>query len=294
MKFLNFGSMNMDIVYNVDHFTSGGETQAAARLEVFHGGKGLNQSIALARAGAQIYHAGCIGADGIPLKETLYNNNVNADYVKIVPGASGHAIIQIDKNGQNAILLHGGSNHMVEKDFIDQVLSNFSKDDILILQNEISNLTYLIERGARKGMKIVLNPSPLTEELLTMNLSHVSVFIMNEIEAKALSNKNTPNEMLIELRRKYPEAVLVITLGESGVICDACGRVATHNIYPVPVVDTTAAGDTFTGYFVATYMAGAPLEEALRLASMASALAVSSKGAASSIPTIEQVKNANF
>ena len=137
MKVLNFGSLNLDYVYQVDHIIIPGETQATKSRNTFCGGKGLNQSIALAKAGIPVYHAGQIGEEGDILLETCKANGVNTEFIKKVPGPSGHTVIQVDKNGQNSILLFGGSNRSITREFVDEVFANFEKDDILLLQNEV-------------------------------------------------------------------------------------------------------------------------------------------------------------
>ena len=122
MKILNFGSCNIDYVYSMDHIVRVGETQSTYQLEIFPGGKGLNQSIAIARAGASVYHAGCIGSDGEMLTELLTKSGVNVSYVRTVDAKNGHAIIQVSAKGENSIFLYGGSNEMISESFIDFVL----------------------------------------------------------------------------------------------------------------------------------------------------------------------------
>lgn len=137
MKILNFGSLNIDYTYNVDHILIGGETLSASDRNVYAGGKGLNQSLALARAGIDVWHAGAIGKrDGKILLDTLKANYVHTDYLKILENdPSGHTFIQVDKNGQNCILVYGGSNQMITSGQVDQTLKYFNKDDFILLQN---------------------------------------------------------------------------------------------------------------------------------------------------------------
>ena len=189
MKILNFGSLNIDMVYDVDNFVRPGETISSLKMEKFAGGKGLNQSIALSKAGADVYHAGMIGNDGEFLKEILKENNVDTTYLKSIDGPSGHAIIQVDKNGQNCILLYSGSNSMINEEFVDNVLENFGKGDLILLQNEISCLAYIIDKAHEKGLTIALNPSPMNEIIRNCNLGFVDYFILNEVEAELLTSK---------------------------------------------------------------------------------------------------------
>ena len=159
MKVLNIGSMNLDMVYSVDHIVQPGETEATGGMNIFLGGKGMNQSVALAKAGARVYQGGMIGEDGQPFLDACGEYGVNADFIRTVPGKSGHAIIQIDKNAQNCILLYGGANQMLTEEYVDEVLSHFGAEDMLLLQNEVNQLPYIVDRAYEKGMQIALNPS---------------------------------------------------------------------------------------------------------------------------------------
>ena len=294
MKVLNFGSLNIDFVYSVDHFVRAGETLSSDRLEKFCGGKGLNQAVALARAGATVFHAGCVGADGGMLKALLAESGADTRFIRQTDDASGHAIIQVDKKGQNCILLYGGANQQITDDFVDEVLASCEKGDVLLLQNEINNLPYIVEKAFACGMEIALNPSPINSRLAELPLDKVRYFILNEIEGTELTGETDPEKILEAFRRKYPHSVVVLTLGKHGAVYDDGATRCHHGIYDVPVVDTTAAGDTFTGYFLTCITSGKSPEEALRIASVASSLAVSAKGAAPSIPTMETVLKAEL
>ena len=293
MRVLNFGSLNIDYVYNVDHIVKKGETISSDTLNVFCGGKGLNQSIALSKAGAEVYHAGVIGEDGAFLEEILRASGVHTRFVQMKADTrTGNAIIQKDRNGDNCILLYGGSNRAVTPGMADEVLEHFEAGDMLVLQNEISELSYLMERAHERGMVIALNPSPIDEELLKAPLQYVNYFILNEIEAKTLTNGvEEDNAMLEAMLKKFPNAEIILTLGERGSVY-AKGTVRVEQgIYKVPGTDTTAAGDTFTGYYLASIIQGLSVEKALNMAAKASAIAVSRKGAAPSIPEREEVEN---
>ena len=288
MKILNFGSLNLDYVYSVDHFVAEGETLASSVRNTFCGGKGLNQSVALARAGADAYHAGCIGPEGGMLTDMLVNAGVNIQYVRDVETPTGHAIIQVDPRGRNCILLFGGANRCNDPAFVDEVLADFGADDWLVLQNEISSLPYLIESAKAKGMTVVLNPSPFDLSLVAAGLDQVDYILLNETEGKQLTGYDAPANILNAIRATYPTLKVVLTLGKDGCIYDGKQCLA-HGIYPVTAVDTTAAGDTFTGFFIGAISAGASPADAIRRASAASAIAVSRPGAAPSVPTADEV-----
>lgn len=289
MKVLNFGSLNYDYVYSVDHIVSPGETTPTYKMETFCGGKGLNQSVALARAGLQVYHAGAVGSDGDLLLQVCRENFIDTEYVKTLDGKSGHTVIQVDKNGQNCILLYGGTNRAIPKQHIDYVLQQFQMGDMCVLQNEVNDIPYIIEKAAKKGMTVVLNPSPLDTVIDQCNLHLVSVFLVNEIEGAGITGKTEPMEILDEFEKKYPTATVVLTLGKDGAYCMRDGKRAFQDIIPSQVVDTTAAGDTFTGYFLSQMLNGSTIEQALYTATKASSIAVSKNGAVSSIPYIKDV-----
>ena len=290
MKVLNFGSMNIDNVYNVDHIIVPGETENSTGIAHHAGGKGLNQSIALAKAGAPVWHAGQIGDDGKMLLDILSESGVHTDFIRKIQGHSGHTIIQVDRNGQNSIILFGGANRSMTRDFIDDVLSNFEKDDVLLLQNEINELPYIIDKAAERGMRIFFNPSPYDELIGSCDLSKIYMFFINEVEGAQITGKTDPDEILSEMKKLYPNASVLLTLGGNGSVCQTADETCHQNIFKVTPVDTTAAGDTYTGFFIAAYLEGKPLKEAMTLASKASAIAVTKEGAAPSIPTRKEVE----
>ena len=289
MKVLNFGSLNLDYVYTVDHILMGGETQTSTSMQIFPGGKGLNQSIALAKAGVEVYHAGQIGEDGQMLKDVCQENGVDARFVRPVSGRSGHTIIQVDKNAQNCILLYPGANRSISKEFMDEVLSFFDEGDILLLQNEINDLPYLIDQAYGKGMRVMLNPSPFDAYLDACDMSKISLFLMNEIEGWQLTGEKEPEQILAKAKEKFPHSDILLTLGGDGSVYQDNSGIYRQEIFPVKAVDTTAAGDTFTGYFISSIIDGMDPKEGLRMAAKAAAIAVSRPGAASSIPKKEEV-----
>ena len=291
MKILSFGSLNLDKVYNVPYFVRPGETLPANALSTFCGGKGLNQSIALARAGSHVYHAGCVGSsDGNILLDALCDAGVDISLIRQLSCSTGHAIIQVDPSGQNCILLFGGANQEVSHEQIDYTLTFFDKGDILVLQNEISCLDYLIRKAAERGMVIVLNPSPMTSSIKQLPLDMVSYFLLNEVEAKDLCGQTADDtqypSILLEL---YPKSRIVLTLGARGCIYLDKKQLIRFPACQVDVADTTAAGDTFTGYFISAVANHLPIQEALSFATRAAAISVSRFGASSSIPKKEEV-----
>jgi len=284
MRVLNIGSLNLDYVYSVDHIILPGETEATGTRNVFLGGKGINQSMALAKAGVEVYHGGLIGNGGQPFLDACKEYGVHADFIRKVDAPDGHTIIQIDKNAQNSILLFGGTNQMLTEEFVDEILSHFTSEDILLLQNEVNLLPYIVNQAHAKGMQIALNPSPFNEKLDAVDMSKISIFLLNEVEGNQLTGLTEPNDILDKLQELYPHAKIVLTLGKDGAMyADQTQRVY-QPIFKVKAVDTTAAGDTFTGYFLAGLMSGMDMQEVLKMSAKASSIAVTREGAVPSIP----------
>lgn len=289
MKILCFGSCNIDMVYSVDHIVRPGETMAADALQLFPGGKGLNQAIALARAGAAVQFAGCIGPDGQFLRSTLTDCGVDIRYLREVEEKTGHAIIQVDKEAENAILIFAGANGMVTKEQIKETLADFSAGDFLLVQNEINMLPELVQAAAEIGMQIVFNPSPLNAQARAVDLRHVRYLLVNETEARGMTGSDEPDTLRTYIRQKAPHLKILLTRGKRGSIYFDAEHTHVQQAFKVKSVDTTAAGDTYTGYFIAGLSRGDSYQESMMYASAASAIAVSREGAASSIPTREEV-----
>lgn len=290
MRILNFGSLNLDYTYHLEHIVQPGETITSGGLEIHPGGKGLNQSVALAKAGASVFHAGQIGEDGEILRQVCRKNGVDTRFVRTVSERSGNAIIQIDRKGQNCIILFPGANRTIEEGFIDEVLESFGEGDWLLLQNEISELAYLIKKASQLGLKTILNPSPMDGRLNKCDLSKVSLFLINEIEGRQLTGEIEPDQILNRIRVLFPQAETVLTLGERGSVYDDGCRRIHQEAFPAAAMDTTGAGDTFSGYFLAEYFRSENPKQALRLAAAAAAISISKPGAAESIPDLEEVK----
>ncbi len=323
-KVLVFGSLNIDHVYQVEHIAAPGETIASKKLQILCGGKGLNQAIAFSKAGANTYLAGKIGPDGGILKEACQQYGVKTDFLLSSDLPSGHAIIQVDQEGQNSILLFGGANQAQSRAEIDRILQNFDAGDRLVLQNEINELPYIIESAAAKGMELILNPSPYHPDLQNCGLGKLSWLILNEVEAFQMTGETELTAILARLKQYCPNAGIVLTLGEEGTVCYQKGKLYKQACFPADVLDTTAAGDTFTGYFFTELLLSkkefpkeiplteelsceelplevdslevnsmevdkAAIEAALYTASKAASITVSRNGAADSIPTRQEL-----
>lgn len=291
MKKLVFGSLNIDRTYQVPHFVLPGETLMSEKMELFCGGKGFNQAIAFARAGEKMSFAGAVGADGDLLVQGLEQDGISLEYLCRVNGASGHAVIQVDPQGQNCIIILRGANGEISKEYIDETLSHFGAGDFIMLQNEISNIDYLITQAKSRGMIVGFNPSPWNEKALDCDYSLVDYLLVNEVEGVAVAGSNQPDEILTMIHSRYPNMNVLLTLGSSGSIyMDRTGKRTVGTIHKVDAVDTTAAGDTFTGYFLSELLNGSSPERSLAIAAIASGISVSRKGASASIPYRDEVE----
>jgi ribokinase len=313
MKILVYGSLNIDLIFSVDHMVRPGETIGSRALERGAGGKGANQAAALAKAGLSPFMAGKIGADGEFLLELLQSYGVNTDLVARSDGATGQALIQLDSAGQNAILLFSGGNACIETGEIRRSLEGFGPGDMVLLQNEINRTAEIMEAAKKQGVSIALNPSPWDEKTAELPLELADILFVNEIEGAALAScpggaggaaaARTGNagiagdaledriyrDILETLAGKFPLAEIVLTAGRAGAFYGSGEKRARGEIVRVPVADTTAAGDTFTGYFIAARARGFSVERSLAAASKAASITVSRKGAMGSIPFAEEV-----
>jgi len=290
MKILNYGSMNIDIVYSVPHIVRPGETISSAKVQQFAGGKGANQSVAMAKAGAEVWHAGKIGTDGKWLLEKLKTYGVKTDLIRQSAGTTGQAIIQVTPEAENSIILYGGGNQNIREEEIEETFSHFEKGDYLVLQNEINLTPHIIRTAHEKGMKICLNPAPFDDSINSWPLELVDILIVNELEAEGLAGiKGSFEEVLTALTSKFEDTEIIMTVGEAGAYFGRNHERAHIAIIKTTAVDTTAAGDTFLGYFLASKIAGFDVKESMRRATKASSITVSRPGAMDSIPLVSEI-----
>lgn len=289
MHIVNVGSINIDHVYGVEHFVRPGETLASDRYATFAGGKGFNQSVALARAGALVKHVGAVGRDGEWLLNRLRDDGVDVEHVRTRDAATGHAIIQVETSGENAILLHAGANALLSADDIDSALGSCSPGDHLLLQNETSAVADAMRAGKERGLRVVFNPAPMTASVLDYPLGLVDMFILNETEATGLTGETQLERISAELRRRYRSARAVLTLGSRGARYLDAERHYDQPAFEVETVDTTAAGDTFIGYFLADLVRGADPAQALLRGCAAASRCVTKPGASDAIPYAQEL-----
>lgn len=347
MRALVYGSLNYDDDYEMEHFVDPGETVAPVSYKMAMGGKGLNQAVSLAMAGMDTAMAGRIGVDGFSMKQYLDEKGVDTSYIAVDPaGRTGRAVIQI-AGGENCIILFGGTNRQIDPGDVKKTISNFSEGDILLIQNEISELPLIMAEAKKQGMKIVFNVSPVSASIMELPLELCDILFVNEIEGAYLAgikredaaitagrsmdttvdktfNKtaeadqtviNVPettdsgkpmtpgektayyNDKLAQCMAKYqreklPDTKIVMTFGADGSCFIENGNIMKQQAFKMKPVDTTAAGDTFTGFFVETYYRTGSARDALLRGSLASSLSVMKPGASDSIPGKTEVDRA--
>ena len=290
MKILVFGSLNYDNIYRTEHFVCPKETQTADSYSRGFGGKGCNQAIALAKAGLPVFFAGQVGFDGDPFRRYLQENGIHTDDLKQdASEATGHAIIEIS-GGQNRILLYGGANRTVSREQVDRTLEHFEPGDVLVLQNEISEIPYILRRAKERGLRTFLNAAPADRTLDLESLALADILCVNEVEGQFLAGTAAadPEPVLCALQEKYPETQILLTAGEQGSYYRFREQTVHVPAVRVNAVDTTGAGDTYSGFFLAGLCRGESVEDAMRLGAAAAAIEVQTVGAADAMPTLEE------
>lgn len=291
LNIINFGSLNVDHVYSVEHFVRPGETISSTSYGRFCGGKGLNQSVALANAGAHVHHVGKIGSDGIFLRERLTQSNVDTSYLLTGQGASGHAMIQVNSIGENSIVLFGGENQNILLSEIEKALTSLKETcSYLLLQNEINNISDIMKLASSLGFKIIFNAAPMDSKITSYPLNLVDIFLLNEIEGSGLTFESDSDNILEAMRKIYPKASTLLTLGPKGAVYQSGDEKISVPAEKVDPIDTTGAGDTFIGFFLAHLLSKkADINYSLKIASRAAAACIGKKGAVDSIPLLKEI-----
>ncbi|MEQ6888076.1 ribokinase [Halomonas sp. CS7] len=291
----NFGSINLDHFYRVSHLVRPGETLASRDYRVGLGGKGANQSLAMARAGGRVSHWGRLNHRDAWARSLLGEAGVEVAGIALVDAPSGHAVIQVDDQGENAIILFPGANHGFDAADLETRLDATRPGDWLLAQNETNALPQVLEQAAERGLKVAFNPAPMGAEVLELPLSRCALLFVNRGEAAWLAGVEedaAPEALLDGLARRLPDTDTVLTLGGDGAWFQGGGERHFQPALPVAPRDTTAAGDTFIGYYMTALQEGQAVIDCLRLAATAAALGVQVEGAAESIPQRDAVERA--
>lgn len=291
-QLINIGSLCIDYVYSVTEIAAVGETVASASMSVFPGGKGLNQSIAAAKAGIKVEHFGAVGVDGAELVEFMQAAGVGVNNIVSLPGRTGHAVIQINSQGENSIVIAGGANREIPQQSIGKAVASAQGAGWILMQNETNDVGEIIQLASASGCKVALNLAPVDVHAQSYNYALVDLLIVNQLEAMAVSGCQSLNEAFSRLIATYPDTNLVLTMGKGGLrYYQADGGISGElGAFEVSVVDETAAGDTFVGYLLAGLVRGGSLQNVLLQASAAGALATTRAGAAPAIPELDEVR----
>lgn len=278
------GSINIDHVYRVSRLPEAGETLQALDYAASLGGKGANQAIAAARAGARVHMIGAVAADGNWARRRLAAEGISVDGVSVLEGSTGHARIEVDARGENRIVLYAGVNRQLHMADVRTALTGAQPGDWLLLQNETSLVVETARLGRAMGLKVAYSAAPFDPVAVFEVLEHVDLLAMNEVEADQLAGH--PGRELET--RAVP--MQLVTAGARGASLHGEGMALEAPVWPVTAIDTTGAGDVFLGYLVSAFARGADAADALREAAAAAALQVTRPGTADAIPTRAEVR----
>lgn len=284
MAIWNLGSINADIVYTVPHIPAPGETLASTNRSVFLGGKGANMSVAVARAGAHVHHIGAVGSDGGWAVERLMEYGVDTRHISRINADTAQAIIAVDAQGENTIILHPGANILIPRDAMEQALTQAETGDTLIFQNETCLQLEAAKLAKTLGLRVGYAAAPFDADAVKAVIPYLDFLILNEVEAEQLkaATGQAPEDLGIK--------DVIVTLGSKGATWFGDEGAVDVAAYPVTPIDTTGAGDTFTGYVLAGLDRGQPMLQAMKTASKAGALMVTRNGAADAIPDLAEVQ----
>ena len=287
MTIWNLGSINIDRFYTVPHFPAAGETLAALSYAEGLGGKGANMSVAAARAAARVCHIGAVGQEGRWARDRLLEYGVDTRHIALADDATGHANIHVEATGENQIILYPGANARISDEQLQRALAEAETGDFFLTQNETNNQVAGAKLARDLGLKVAYAAAPFDAQATAEMIQYTDVLVLNEVEADQLSNETgtAPTELGI--------AHVVVTMGPDGAVWHDHGAALSRRIaaHPVDVVDTTGAGDTFTGFLLAGLDRGLPMMQALDLASKAGSIMVSRRGTADVIPDLKDIED---
>ena len=284
----NLGSINIDSFYQLPHLPGPGETLTAQGYSQGLGGKGANMSVACARAGARVAHIGAVGADGRWTVERLLEYGVDTPHIAQVDTPTGLANIWVDAAGENSIVLFVGANHCLTEQMLGAALTEATPGDTLLMQNETNGQAYAKTTARMLGLRVVYAAAPFDAKAVMEIADGIDLLVLNEVEAGQL--RDATGSDLVDLGIRD----VIVTLGEKGCAWITAGETRTFAAYPADPVDTTGAGDTFTGYLAAALDRGLSMEEAIDLGLRAASLMVRRQGTADVIPDLKEIQDHDF
>ena len=289
MTIWNLGSINADMVYALPHLPEAGETLAASGLQTFLGGKGANMSVAAVRAGSRVAHIGAVGPDGRWALDRLTGYGVDTGYIAEVEIPTGHAVIAVDAEGENLIILFPGANLALEAQQVSEILYEAITGDVLLMQNETNMQVEAARLGRDLGMTVCYAAAPFQADAVQAVLPYLDFLILNEVEVEQLqaATGRAPSDLPVEH--------VIVTLGSKGArYYQRDHDPLDFSAHKVRAVDTTGAGDTFTGYVLAGMDQGMPMAQTITQAMRAAALMVTRHGTADVIPDLKEVREAQL
>lgn len=285
MAIWNLGSINADYIYQVPHLPAPGETLSSTDRQMFLGGKGANMSVAAARAGVHVHHIGAVGPDGGWAIDRLLEYGVDTRCIAQVDTETAHALVFVDPAAENSIVVHPGSNRAIPLDWLKQSLTQAETGDWFITQNEVSLQMEAAELARNMGLKVAYAAAPFDAEVTMALLPQLDFLILNEVEADQLKQATGKDISALGVRD------VIVTLGAQGAVWHGVDGAVQVDAIPVAPVDTTGAGDTFTGYVLAGLDRGQPMKQAMQMATKAAALMVTRQGTADVIPDLAEVRS---
>ena len=300
-KICVIGSLNMDLVVNVDEMPKKGQTLIGSKFREIPGGKGGNQAVAASRLGGDVRMIGKVGDDGFGqrLLNQLKADKVNTDYIQVEEGPSGVAVITVDKNAENSIVVSPGANFKLTESDIDKCIDAIKESNVVVIQLEtpIDTIKYALEKSKELGKFTILNPAPAVK-LGDDIIKNVDLLTPNETELEILSGVSIESEEDIQkaanIMIQKGVKQLIVTLGSKGSLYLDKDKTEFKKSYKVEAIDTTAAGDSYTGALSVAFSQGKSIDEAMDFASKVGALCVTKVGAQTSIPNLYDVENYNF
>lgn len=281
----NLGSINIDNFYEVPHLPAAGETLAATSFGFGLGGKGANMSVAAARAAARVSHIGAVGVDGRWTRERLMEYGVDTPHIAEIDVPTGHANIVVDRDGENSIVLFQGANAHLTEAVIGAALTEASPKDFLLIQNETNGQEYAAATAQALGLRVVYAAAPFDAAAIERLIGRIDLLVLNEVEAAQLESAKGKEICALGI------SDVIVTLGEKGCKWVSNAGEKRFDAYPADAVDTTGAGDTFTGYLVAGLDRGMSMETAIDLALKAGSLMVMRRGTADVIPDLKEIQD---
>lgn len=288
MTVWNLGSINIDNFYRVSHLPRPGETIAASEYSCGLGGKGANMSVAAARAAARVAHIGAIGPDGGWTVERMLEYGVDIRHILRLDAPTGHANIAIDAAGENQIILYAGANREIPETHVSACLAMADAADVLLLQNETNGQATAARLGRTLGLRVIYAAAPFDAASVQAVLPHLDMLVLNEVEAGQLTDALGVGLTDLVVRD------VIVTRGSEGVVWHGSEGSLSLPAPKVRAVDTTGAGDTFTGYLAAGLDRGLPMRQSLSLAIRAAAVMVTRVGTADVIPDLKDLDDARL